>query len=92
VVTADGKSVYQQSSGETTLFNANNEYKEIIGDSVVYYFLYDKDSEVVNNLQKYTNRNKMANFIVTVTPRPTDNIKLNKLVLFRTKPSILIVQ
>lgn len=92
VVTADGKSVYQQISGETTLFNADNEYKEIIGDSVVYYFLYDKDSEVVNNLQKYTNRNKMANFIVTVTPRPTDNIKLNKLVLFRTKPSILIVQ
>jgi len=92
VVTEDGKSVYLQNSGETMLFNADNESKEVIGDSVVYYFQYDENSEVVNNLKKYTNMNKTSKFIVTVTPRPTDNIKLDKLVLFRTKPSILIVQ
>jgi hypothetical protein len=91
VVTSDGKSVYQQVSGETMLFNGDNEYKEIIGDSIVYYFLYEDGSEVVKNLEKYTNRNKTTNFIVTVTPRPTDNIKLDKLVLFRSKPTTLIV-
>jgi hypothetical protein len=92
VVTADGKSVYQQISNGTMLFNADNESKEVIGDSVVYYFQYDENSELVNNIKKYTNMNKTTKFIVTVTPRPTNNIKLDKLVLFRTKPSILIVQ
>jgi hypothetical protein len=93
VVTSDGKSVYQEISDETNLFNPHNdnEYKEIIGDSVVYYFIYDENSELVKNLEKYTNRNKITNLIVTVTPRPTNNIKLNKLVLFISKPTTLIV-
>ena len=47
-----------------------------------YKICYGSISDLVlfNNIKKYTNMNKTTKFIVTVTPRPTNNIKLDKLV------------
>jgi len=82
ITTENGKSVYttdKEFRGET----------EIINNSYVHYGLFGPDSDLMRNLDKFTN--KTNKFIVTVTPRLSDDLLKTGSKLFKTKPNILMV-
>ena len=94
ITTEDGKHVY--SFGESTgeLFNAST-FKpiyKVIDNSYVVYSIVDENSEMIQKLKQFTKPGKINKFIVSVTPRLSDDLLKTGSKLFRTKPSILIVQ
>lgn len=92
IVTEDGKVVYQQINVGTMLFNQDDENKEILNDGIVFYYPNDEYSEAVKSIKNHTNTNKINQFIVTVTPKPSDNVSIKRINIFKTKPATLIVQ
>jgi hypothetical protein len=95
ITTEDGKHVYsfyyREYSGE--LFNAST-FKpiyEVIDNSYVVYSLVDENSEMIQKLKQFTKPGKVNKFIVSVTPRLSNDLLKTGSKLFTTKPNILMV-
>jgi hypothetical protein len=81
ITTENGESVY----------TTNTEFRgelEIINNSYVQYGSFGPDSDLMRNLDKFTT--KTSKFIVTVTPRLSDDLLKTGSKLFKTKPNVLI--
>ena len=63
---------------------------EIIDNSFVVYTTIDENTEVIQKLKQFTN--KTNKFIVTVTPRLSDDLLKTGSKLFKTKSNILMVK
>jgi hypothetical protein len=97
VTTEDGKLVHrfendgQDGSGDS-LFGQTN-FKpnyDVINNSYVVYANINQDSDFIQKLKQFTN--KTNKFIVTVTPRLSDDLLSTGSKLFTTKPNILMVK
>ena len=94
ITTEDGKVVYNFGTDTGQLFNSST-FKanhEVIDNSYVVYSIVDENSDMIQKLKQFTKPGKINKFIVTVTPRLSSDILKTGSKLFRTKPSILIVQ
>lgn len=81
ITTENGESVYtmdKEFRGEV----------EIIDNSYVLYGLFGPDTDLMMNLDKFTN--KTSKFIVSVTPRLSNDLLKTGSKLFKTKPNILV--
>jgi hypothetical protein len=98
ITTEDGKLVYsfntiEQDGSGSSLFN-NTTFKpiyEVINNSYVVYSLVDENSEMIQKLKQFTKPGKVNKFIVSVTPRLSNDLLKTGSKLFTTKPNILMV-
>jgi len=97
IITDNGQTVHTFMTGEqdgsgSGLFNVSTfrPNYEIIDNDFVVYTVIDENSEVIQELKKFTN--KTNKFIVTVTPRLSNNLLKTGSKLFKTKSNILMVK
>ena len=94
VTTEDGKLVYRFGTENGQLFNSST-FKanyDVIDNSYVVYSIVDENSDMIQKLKQYTKPGKINKFIVTVTPRLSNDLLKTGSKLFTTKPNVLIVQ
>lgn len=85
ITTETGKNVY------TTQTEFKGEI-EVIDNMYIQYGTFGQDSELIMKLKQFVNNGKGAKFIVTVTPRLSNDLLKTGSKLFTTKPNILVVQ
>ena len=98
ITTEDGKHVYsfntiEQDGSGSSLFN-NTTFKpiyEVIDDSYVVYSIVDENSNMIQKLKQFIKPGKSNKFIVTVTPRLSNDLLKTGSKLFATKPNVLMV-
>lgn len=96
IITENGQVVHtftteEQDGSGSGLFNFST-FKptyEIIDNSFVVYTTISENSEVIQKLKQFTN--KTNKFIVTVTPRLSNDLLKTGSKLFKTKSNILMV-
>jgi len=99
ITTENGKLIHtfktdEQDGSGASLFNYTTfkpNYKTIDNSYVVYSNL-DENSEVIRKIKQNTVPGKMNKFIVTVTPRLSNDILKTGSKIFTTKPNVLVVQ
>lgn len=98
ITTEDGKVVYSlgnkaQDGSGNSLFNSTTfrPRYEVIDNSYVVYSLVPEDSDLIQKLKQFIKPNKVNKFIVTVTPRLSNDLMKTGSKLFVTKPNILMV-
>ena len=98
ITTEDGKLVHSfnnlggDGSGNS-LFNYTTfkpTYK-VIDNSYIVYSTVDENSEIIQKLKQFTKPGKINKFIVSVTPRLSNDLLKTGSKLFTTKPNVLIV-
>lgn len=98
ITTEDGKLVHtfdtrEQDGSGSSLFNYTT-FKpkyDVIDNSYVVYSTIDENSDVIQKLKQFTKRGKVNKFIVSVTPRLSNDLLKTGSKLFTTKPNILIM-
>lgn len=98
ITTEDGKLVHtfdtiEQDGSGSSLFNSTT-FKpkyDVIDNSYVVYSTIDENSDVIQKLKQFTKRGKVNKFIVSVTPRLSNDLLKTGSKLFTTKPNILMM-
>jgi len=98
ITTEDGKLVHtfdtiEQDGSGGSLFNSTT-FKpkyDVINNSYVVYSTIDENSDVIQKLKQFTKRGKVNKFIVSVTPRLSNDLLKTGSKLFTTKPNILMM-
>lgn len=98
ITTEDGKLVHtfdtiEQDGSGSSLFNSTT-FKpkyDVINNSYVVYSTIDENSDVIQKLKQFTKRGKVNKFIVSVTPRLSNDLLKTGSKLFTTKPNILMM-